>query len=138
MNTNTRILIVDGSRGTRRILSHKLEKLGFSPMSAGSSNQALAKLRATPADIICTALSLPDESALQFISALRKLPGSGHSPVLVMSGKEIHSNELDPTDTLDIAATIDKGEGIDYIVGKITEFCEFGLTNPDQITATTV
>lgn len=138
MNSNSRILIVDGSRGARKMLSLKLEQLGYHPVTAGSSNQALAKLSTTPADVICTALSLPDESGLRFISALRKLPGEIDTPVIIVSGNETSISEIDPTNAYQIATTVDKGKGIDFLVGKITEFCEFNLTTTDQASVSTV
>lgn len=133
MTNKTRILIVDGSRGTRRMLCLKLEKLGYEPMSAGSSNQALAKLSTTTADVICTALALPDETGLQFIAAVRKLPDQTHTPVVVVSGQETTPKDLDPTNAYQITSTVNKSSGIDHLLGKITEFCEFTLTPADQL-----
>lgn len=120
------------------MLCLKLEKLGYETLSAGSSNQALAKLSTTTADVVCTALSLPDESGLQFLAALRKLPDQTHTPVILVSGKDTSPDKLDPTDSYQIASVVNKSAGIDYLLGKITEFCEFNLSSSDQLSISTM
>lgn len=131
--TASRVLIVDGSRGTRRMLGLKLEKLGYTVAAAGSSSQALAKLHSATFDVICTTLALPDDSGIKLIEATRKLPGQGHTPIILVSGQEVSLEDLDPGDTLEITEIVDKAKGIGYIVGKISEYCEFTLTQPGQL-----
>lgn len=129
----SRILIVDGSRGARRMLGLKLEKIGFEAVTAGSSSQALAKLNNTTFDVVCTSLTLPDESGLKLIEALRKLPNQGKTPVVLVSGQELSNDQLDPGGSLQITEIVDKARGIGYLVAKISEYCDFTLTQTGPV-----
>lgn len=115
------------------MLGLKLEHIGFETITAASSSQALAKLHNSTFDVICTSLTLPDESGLKLIEALRRLPNQGHTPVVLVTGQALSPEQLDPASQLDITEIVDKAEGIGHIVGKISEYCDFNLTEPGQL-----
>ncbi len=119
-----RVLVVDGSRAMRRILSRKLETLGIETVEAASSNQALAKLNQHQITLITTALLLPDEDGLSFIRAVRGNHLYAHTPVFVVSSDKRVCTDLDPRNDLHIAEVIDKSKGLDYLIKTITGACE--------------
>ncbi len=82
------ILVVDGSRGTRRILTLMLERTLTSARveSAGSAAEALALAATTRFSLITTALLLPDMDGLQFAEQARNLIGYSETPVVIVSG----------------------------------------------------
>ncbi|MGV6857993.1 MAG: response regulator [bacterium] len=120
----SRVLVVDGSRAMRRILSRKLETLGIDTVEAASSNQALAKLNQHRISLITTALLLPDEDGLAFIKAARENHLYAQTPIFVVSSDKRVCTELDPRDELHISQVIDKSKGLDYLIQNIVDTCE--------------
>ncbi len=118
-----RVLVVDGSRAMRRILSRKLDQLGIEIIEAASSNQALAKLGQHQISLITTALLLPDEDGLAFIRAVRRLSLHQNTPILIVSSDNRVSTDLDPQNKLNIREIIDKSKGLDFLLKKITAAC---------------
>jgi CheY-like chemotaxis protein len=83
-----RILIVEDHADTQLFLSTVLKMKGYAPISHSSSKEALedstsyAELRAALVDL---SLEMP---VVEFISALRALPGLAKLPVVVVSGRD--------------------------------------------------
>ncbi len=117
-----RILIVDGSRTVRRMLEQQLTRRGYRVDTAGSANQALAKLIRAPYDLVSTGLQLPDEPGTAFAAALRELRGQRHVPLVILSGDEDAARRLDPA--LRVAAVLDKRAGPAVLATQLQEILD--------------
>ncbi|MGF1643263.1 MAG: response regulator [Thiotrichales bacterium] len=120
-----RILIVDSSKLVRRILEQRLDAPGRMVATAGSSNQALAKLMRDNYDLISTALDLPDETGFAFVRAVRALPGYARTSIIVVTGNTLEARA--PIAQLGISAVIGKGGGIDALTAALRRRCDLAL-----------
>jgi len=78
-----RIMVVDDERNIRKVLSIHLRNEGFAVESAGSYEEAVAKLEETEVDLVLTDMRLPGESGLALLQWVkRKDP---HLPVVVIT-----------------------------------------------------
>jgi putative two-component system response regulator len=66
-----RILIVDDEAAIRRLLNHKLSKLGYHCEEACSSDEAQYKLKTYPADLIMLDLKMPGKSGMELLPELK-------------------------------------------------------------------
>ena len=78
------ILIVDAISTNRIVLKVKLSSAYYKVDQRADFTAALAYARATPPDLIVTALDLPGGSAAQLCTALRRHPTTRDIPVLVI------------------------------------------------------
>jgi two-component system chemotaxis response regulator CheY len=82
---NARVLVVDDSSVARRQLREALEAVGVSVSEASEGVEALWRARQQPYDLIITDIHMPAMDGLQLLRELRKLPGSEHTPVYVLT-----------------------------------------------------
>jgi two-component system chemotaxis response regulator CheY len=81
------ILVVDDSSVIRRVARHILESLNFGAREAGDGRAALAECEKAMPDVILLDWNMPEMDSLEFLSALRKMPGGG-SPKVVFCTTE--------------------------------------------------
>lgn len=67
------VLVVDDDEAVRHVLSRQIGRLGHVVAEAGSGEEALAMLAATPFDLICTDLGMPGMSGWELIARVRAL-----------------------------------------------------------------
>ncbi len=72
MSQTRRILVVDDEEPIRKGLARLITGMGFSVDLAADADEALAKVLASPPDLIITDLQLPGRSGLDFISDLQE------------------------------------------------------------------
>jgi two-component system NtrC family response regulator len=80
---NSVILLVDDDASLRRILSHHLERAGYTVRSAADGSQALALLAAGPADLVLTDVRMPGMDGRALLAEVRR--GTPDLPVLMMT-----------------------------------------------------
>ena len=114
MNTST-ILVVDDEPQLRRAMKATLTDLGYSVMEAKTGEEALAKLRHEPADLILLDLNMPGIGGLETCRALRE-----HSdvPIIILS---VRNTERDKVQALDAGADdfVTKPFGIQELLARI-------------------
>jgi diguanylate cyclase (GGDEF)-like protein/PAS domain S-box-containing protein len=86
MNTRNRILVVDDDAGGRRLTRATLTKAGFSVVEAADGEQALEALRGEMPDLVLMDVSMPVMDGFTACAELRRLPGGGRVPVVMMTG----------------------------------------------------
>ena len=79
------ILTVDDSASIRQMVSFTLAKAGFEVTEAVDGRDGLAKAGQRKADLIITDLNMPNMDGIQMIAAIRKLPGYGFTPILMLT-----------------------------------------------------
>lgn len=80
-------LIVDDSAVVRKIARKILEDMGFSCLEAADGRQAIDQCNASFPDAILLDWNMPGMSGIEFLRALRKMPG-GDRPVVVFCTTE--------------------------------------------------
>lgn len=86
-------LVVDDEADTRDILRRQLESDGWSVVSASNGRQALEMLSARPPALILLDLIMPEMDGFQFVEELRKRPEWREIPVVVVTSKDLTSEE---------------------------------------------
>lgn len=104
------ILIVDDNRDFVRLLRQMLTNplRPYRIESAYSGEEALAKLRLSPPDLVLLDLGLPDINGVQLVGILRAHPVWRSIPIVVVSAQD----ELDGLEVLQGALTVTKAGGL--------------------------
>ncbi|MEQ9444043.1 MAG: response regulator [Rhodospirillaceae bacterium] len=77
-----RCLVVDDSRVIRRVATRIVEDLGFKAEEAEDGEKALEASRSHMPDVVLLDWDMPNLSGIDFIKALRTMPG-GETPKVV-------------------------------------------------------
>jgi len=78
-------LVVDDSVTIRQMVAFTLKDAGFSVVEAGDGQEGLERLAAQRMDLIITDLNMPRLDGIGFVRALRSLPASKYTPVLLLT-----------------------------------------------------
>jgi two-component system chemotaxis response regulator CheY len=79
------ILTVDDSASIRQMVSFTLTKAGYQVSEAVDGRDGLAKTGQQKFDLVVTDLNMPNMDGVQMITAIRKLPGYGFTPILMLT-----------------------------------------------------
>lgn len=86
-------LVVDDSPLVRKVASFLVEELDFSVAEAGNATDALAYCRGSMPDVILLDADLPENSAISFMTELRRRAG-GAMPVIVICVVEKNMQQI--------------------------------------------
>jgi two-component system response regulator AtoC len=75
------VLVVDDEPAIRQVLSAAISKAGYPVDSAGSAAEALAKLEATPIDVVLSDVFMPVTDGIELLKQAR---ARGHSATFIM------------------------------------------------------
>jgi sigma-B regulation protein RsbU (phosphoserine phosphatase) len=81
------VLVVDDSRGQRRLLARMLSGWGHVVREAGSGAEALELCRTGPVDLILSDWMMPGMSGLEFCRAFRALPRDSYGYFILLTSK---------------------------------------------------
>lgn len=87
-NSKYKILVVDDSITTRRLLNNVLVSNGYTTESESSAKDALRTLDNTEFDLIISDYEMPDMSGLEFVQILRNREKTKNIPVIVFTSIE--------------------------------------------------
>jgi len=79
------ILTVDDSASIRQMVSFTLTKAGYEVTAAVDGKDGLSKAGMKKVDLIITDLNMPGLDGIQMITEVRKLPGYGFTPILMLT-----------------------------------------------------
>jgi two-component system chemotaxis response regulator CheY len=79
------ILTVDDSASIRQMVSFTMAKAGYQVAEAVDGKDGLDKVGRQNFDLIITDLNMPNMDGIQMITAVRKLPGYGFTPILMLT-----------------------------------------------------
>ncbi|HEY3283770.1 MAG TPA: response regulator [Armatimonadota bacterium] len=80
-----RVMIVDDSLIVREMVSLTLGEAGFEVVAAGNGQDGLKKAEGQRLDLVITDLNTPVMDGISLIRALRGLPGTKHTPILMLT-----------------------------------------------------
>ncbi|KFE71097.1 response regulator [Hyalangium minutum] len=110
------VLVVDDDAGTRELVSRSLRRAGFSTSEAHSGEDALLKARVSPPILVVLDLMMPN---LDGFEVLRRLRAENlHMPVVVLTGKDLTSEEQSTLRNGLIAFVRKGGHAIDDVIGQ--------------------
>ncbi|MGC8763774.1 MAG: response regulator [Acidobacteriota bacterium] len=95
------VLVVDDEEDVAYFLVTALQDVGFQAESAGSVDEALARLEARAADLVSLDMVMPGKSGIVLFHELRKRPEWRRIPVLFVTG---HARDERVKRDLDAAA----------------------------------
>lgn len=121
--SNFRILVVDDIRDNLFLLQTVLEAEGFEVEIADNGISALAKVEASPPDLILLDVSMPGMDGYEVLQRIRENQTIPFIPILLVSAHEntntFHSLVLDDNDF------IRKPIDFDKLLSRILEFLQF-------------
>ena len=82
-----RLLVVDDEEAGRDMLSQRLLRSGFDVDTAASGPETLAKVAATPYDLVLLDIQMPGMSGLEVLRALRVDHSPVQLPIIVVTGR---------------------------------------------------
>lgn len=80
-----KILTVDDSASIRQMVNFTLTKAGYEVSEAVDGRDGLDKSGRAPFSLIITDLNMPNMDGIEMITALRKQPGYGFTPILMLT-----------------------------------------------------
>ena len=95
------VLIVEDEPDIRSLIVHHLERDGFRCRTAASGGEALARVRATPPDLVVLDLMLPGMDGLEVCRRLRADPATAGLPIIMLTAK---ADEVDRVVGLEMGA----------------------------------
>jgi CheY-like chemotaxis protein len=120
---NRKIMLVDGSEATRKMVAALLQKQledvdvdGFD-----TAQEALASLKIQRYDMIATALRLPDLDGIEFVQRIRRLGNHTATPIIVVSGDTDNRDELQ-SHFKGVTGHFDKSQGLQSLVDYLETF----------------
>jgi DNA-binding NtrC family response regulator len=83
MTSNVHVLLIDDDQGTMDLLREVLQKEGYAIDETKTGQEALARARAVPFDVVLADLRLPDLDGIEVLRTLHAL--DPELPVIVMT-----------------------------------------------------
>jgi len=76
---------MDDSSSIRQMVSFTLSNAGYQVLEAVDGRDGMTKAGQQKFDLIITDLNMPNMDGIQMITAIRKLPGYGFTPILMLT-----------------------------------------------------
>jgi DNA-binding response OmpR family regulator len=95
------ILVAEDDRDIAELIAHYIERSGWTPHTAASGDEALAKARKQPFDLVVLDVMLPGMSGLEVCRALRADSATSAMPIIMVTAR---AEETDRIIGLDIGA----------------------------------
>jgi signal transduction histidine kinase/DNA-binding response OmpR family regulator len=103
-----RLLVIDDDRAVHTLLGEDLAGYGFAIVNAYSGEEGLREARSASPDVIVLDLMMPNMSGFEVADALKDDPRTASIPIVVLTSKEISSEDRALLHTK-VKAFVDKG-----------------------------
>jgi CheY-like chemotaxis protein len=87
------VLVVEDDRDTQRTLSSTLERDGWAVQVADNGRKALRLISGALPSLVLLDLMMPEMDGFMFLKEFRRIPGTEHIPVLVLTAKDLTSED---------------------------------------------
>jgi DNA-binding response OmpR family regulator len=88
------VLVVEDERKLRDLIRSYLERAGFTVLTTDSGAEALTMATASAPDLVILDLGLPDVPGETVASELRATPGSGATPILMLTARSAEEDRI--------------------------------------------
>ena len=88
------ILVVDDSPTDRQYLSDILTKSGYKVSTAESAEDALAKVKQSPPDLVLMDVVMPGQNGFQLTRAITRDPAFADVPVIMCTSKGLETDKV--------------------------------------------
>jgi len=123
MKSSYSILIVDDEPKVLRITRLSLEKAGYEVATAGDGEEALAKLREKPFDVLVTDVNMPRMSGEQLCAAVRSAEFDPTPLIFVATGRT-GQNHRAWANSLENVELMEKPVSLRRLIARIAECLE--------------
>ena len=90
----TRVLVVEDDPDIAQLVTHYLEKAGFSADMAANGREALAAIGARPPDVLILDLMLPHVDGLEICRVVRGNPATAAIPIIMLTARAEESDRI--------------------------------------------
>src|SRR4029077_20744141 len=88
------VLVVEDERKLRDLVRSYLERAGFTVLSTESGAEAITMATTSAPDLVILDLGLPDVPGETVASELRATPGTGSTPILMLTAKSAEEDRI--------------------------------------------
>ena len=88
------VLVVEDERKLRDLVRSYLERAGFTVLSTDSGAEAITMVSASAPDLVILDLGLPDVPGETVARELRATPGTGATPILMLTAKSAEEDRI--------------------------------------------
>jgi DNA-binding response OmpR family regulator len=83
-----RVLVVDDDEDSRRLLTHLIERRGYTVLAAESGPVALETLRSNEVDVVLLDVMMPQMDGFAVCRELKKVPQTAALPVILLTARD--------------------------------------------------
>jgi PAS domain S-box-containing protein len=124
-NASTRpVLVVEDDPSVREIIRRALSLEGLKVLEAANGIEALARLAESPPSLILLDLMMPQLDGFGFIEELRRNEEWNKIPVVVLTAKDISSDDRSRLEGFTSAVLIKKGQSPDALIREMRDLIQ--------------
>jgi hypothetical protein len=124
-NASTRpVLVVEDDAGVREIIRRALSMEGLKVVEAGNGIEALARLAESAPSLILLDLMMPEMDGFGFIEELRRSDEWNKIPVVVLTAKDISSEDRSRLEGFTSAVLVKKGQSPDALIREMRDLIQ--------------
>jgi PAS domain S-box-containing protein len=124
-NASTRpVLVVEDDPSVREIIRRALSQEGLKVLEAANGLEALARLAETPPSLILLDLMMPELDGFGFIDELRRRDEWNKIPVVVLTAKDISSDDRSRLEGFTSAVLVKKGQSPDALIREMRDLIQ--------------
>jgi len=124
-NASTRpVLVVEDDPSVREIIRRALSQEGLKVLEAANGIEALARLAESPPSLILLDLMMPELDGFGFIDELRRKDEWNKIPVVVLTAKDISSDDRSRLEGFTSAVLVKKGQSPDALIREMRDLIQ--------------
>jgi PAS domain S-box-containing protein len=124
-NASTRpVLVVEDDASVREIIRRALSQEGLKVLEAANGIEALARLEESPPSLILLDLMMPELDGFGFIEELRRRDEWRKIPVVVLTAKDISSEDRARLEGFTTAVLVKKGQSPDGLIREMRDLIQ--------------
>ncbi len=124
-NASTRpVLVVEDDPSVREIIRRALSQEGLKVLEAANGIEALARLAESPPSLILLDLMMPELDGFGFVDELRRHDEWSKIPVVVLTAKDISSEDRSRLEGFTSAVLVKKGQSPDALIREMRDLIQ--------------
>jgi CheY-like chemotaxis protein len=116
------ILVVDDEKDLRELIKEKLQRWGYSVITAADGNEALSILKSSTVNLILLDVAMPVMDGYQVCAKIRQEEKTKDTPVLFLTGKDLDPRSIEKHNAeLGACGYLPKPSTLNELLDKIKE-----------------